>query len=119
MSSTITSLESKKIHFSHFLLITFLATVAQQWEEAAQSASAAGIRTVNMRTGVVLSPEAGMLDKLLLPFKLGLGGIVGNGKQYLSWVSIHEIINMIQFLLENVSLAISLVGLILKTNYCL
>lgn len=83
----------------------FLATVAQRWEEAAQPASAAGIRTVNIRTGVVLSPEAGMLDKLLLPFKLGLGGIVGNGKQYLSWVSIHEIINMIQFLLENESLS--------------
>ena len=83
----------------------FLATVAQQWEEATQAASAAGIRTVNMRTGVVLSPEAGMLDKLLLPFKLGLGGIVGNGKQYLSWVSIHEIVNMIQFLLENESLS--------------
>lgn len=46
-----------------------------------------------------------MLDKLLLPFKLGLGGIVGNGKQYLSWVSIHEIVNMIQFLLENESLS--------------
>lgn len=83
----------------------FLATVAQRWEEAAQAASAAGIRTVNIRTGVVLSPEAGMLDKLLLPFKLGLGGIVGNGKQYLSWVSIHEIVNMIQFLLENESLS--------------
>ena len=83
----------------------FLAMVAQQWEEATQAASAAGIRTVNMRTGVVLSPEAGMLDKLLLPFKLGLGGIVGNGKQYLSWVSIHEIVNMIQFLLNNESLS--------------
>ena len=85
--------------------VNFLATVAQRWEEAAQAASAAGIRTVNMRTGVVLSPEAGMLDKLLLPFKLGLGGIVGNGKQYLSWVSIHEIVNMIQFLLKNESLS--------------
>lgn len=85
--------------------VNFLATVAQRWEEAAQAASAAGIRTVNMRTGVVLSPEAGMLDKLLLPFKLGLGGIVGNGKQYLSWVSIHEIVNMIQFLLNNESLS--------------
>jgi len=85
--------------------VNFLATVAQRWEEAAQAASAAGIRTVNMRTGVVLSPEAGMLDKLLLPFKLGLGGIVGNGKQYLRWVSIHEIVNMIQFLLKNESLS--------------
>ena len=83
----------------------FLATVAQRWEEATQPALVAGIRTVNMRTGVVLSPEAGMLDKLLLPFTLGLGGIVGSGKQYLSWVSIHEIVNMIQFLLENESLS--------------
>jgi uncharacterized protein (TIGR01777 family) len=83
----------------------FLAEIAQQWEQATQPAVKAGIRTVNIRTGVVLSTDGGMLDKLLLPFRMGLGGIVGSGKQYLSWVSIHEIVSMIMFLLENREIA--------------
>lgn len=97
----------------------FLADVAQQWEKATLPAVEAGIRTVNIRTGVVLSPEAGMLDKLLLPFKLGLGGIVGNGRQYLSWVSINEIVSMIQFLLADESLSgpVNLVAKEPVTNY--
>ncbi len=83
----------------------FLAEVAWQWEEATRTASEAGIRTVNIRTGVVLSPEGGMLAKLLLPFKMGLGGIIGSGQQYLSWVSLNEVVNMIHFILENESIA--------------
>lgn len=83
----------------------FLADVCEKWENAAQPAAAAGIRTVNMRIGVVLSPRGGMLKKLLLPFKLGLGGKTGNGKQFMSWAGIGEITNMIAFLLENDSVS--------------
>lgn len=97
----------------------YLAEVAELWEQAAKPAADAGIRTVNIRTGVVLSPDGGMLQKLLLPFKMGLGGIVGNGQQYISWVSINDIAGMIQFLLENdtISGAINLVSKQPVTNY--
>lgn len=82
----------------------FLSEIASQWEQATQSAEKAGIRTVHIRTGVVLSTHGGMLKQMLLPFKLGVGGIVGNGKQYLSVVSIDEITDMIRFLLEDSAL---------------
>lgn len=82
----------------------YLADIASQWEQATRPAEEAGIRTVHMRTGVVLSTHGGMLKQMLTPFKLGLGGIVGNGRQYLSCVSIDEITSMIQFLLEDTSL---------------
>lgn len=97
----------------------YLAEVAELWEQAAKPAADAGIRTVNIRTGVVLSPDGGMLQKLLLPFKMGLGGIVGNGQQYISWVSINDMTGMIQFLLENdtISGAINLVSKQPVTNY--
>ena len=97
----------------------YLAEVAELWEQAAKPAADAGIRTVNIRTGVVLSPDGGMLQKLLLPFKMGLGGIVGNGQQYISWVSINDMAGMIQFLLENdtISGAINLVSKQPVTNY--
>ena len=97
----------------------YLAEVAELWEHAAKPAADAGIRTVNIRTGVVLSPDGGMLQKLLLPFKMGLGGIVGNGQQYISWVSINDMAGMIQFLLENdtISGAINLVSKQPVTNY--
>ena len=68
----------------------FLADVAQQWEAATQPARDAGIRVVNLRFGVILSPKDGALSKMLLPFKLGGGGRVGSGKQYWSWVSIDD-----------------------------
>ncbi|MFT4612956.1 MAG: hypothetical protein ACI9NT_000089 [Bacteroidia bacterium] len=97
----------------------FLAEVSERWEKATKPASDAGIRTVHIRTGVVLSPNGGMLQKLLLPFKMGLGGIVGSGQQYLSWVSINDIASMIQFLLENESMsgAVNLVSKQPVTNY--
>jgi uncharacterized protein len=79
----------------------FLSNVCQRWEKATEPASEAGIRTVHMRIGVVLSLLGGALKKMLLPFKLGLGGIVGNGSQYMSWVSIDDITSMIQFIIEN------------------
>lgn len=79
----------------------FLAKVAQQWEQATASAEQAGINTIHLRLGVVLSPYGGMLKQLLLPFKLGLGGPIGNGKQFLSWISIVDVLEVICFLLDH------------------
>lgn len=79
----------------------FLAEVATKWEQATQPAEDAGIRTVHIRTGVVLSPLGGVLQKIVPPFKMGLGGVIGNGQQYMSWVSLNDVISMIQFIIEN------------------
>lgn len=73
----------------------FLPEVCQAWEDACEPVRAKGIRVVNLRTGVVLTPAGGALQKMLLPFKLGLGGIVGNGKQYWSWISLDDLIGVI------------------------
>jgi len=83
----------------------FLYEVASRWERATQTAEKAGIRTVHIRTGIVLSTHGGMLKQMLLPFRLGLGGIIGTGKQYLSCVSINEVTAMIKFLLEHASIS--------------
>lgn len=78
----------------------FLADIAQQWEEATAPAEGAGINTIHLRLGVVLSKRGGMLKKLLLPFKLGLGGRVGDGKQYISWISLSDVLQAVQFLIQ-------------------
>jgi uncharacterized protein (TIGR01777 family) len=83
----------------------FLAEVAQDWEAATQPAQAAGIRTIHLRTGIVLSPHGGALKNLLLPFRLGLGGRIGHGQQYMSWVSLADISCMMQFLLTQETLS--------------
>jgi len=70
----------------------FLAEVCEQWETACEPARVAGVRVVNARIGVVLSPLGGALGKLLLPFSLGLGGPVGPGTQWMSWISIHDVV---------------------------
>ncbi|MBT8239590.1 MAG: TIGR01777 family oxidoreductase, partial [Acidimicrobiia bacterium] len=79
---------------------TFLADVVKQWEDAAQPAIDAGIRTAFLRTGIVLSPRAGALAKMLPLFKLGVGGKFGNGSQYWSWISIDDEVKAIMFLLD-------------------
>ncbi len=79
----------------------FLAEVCRDWEAASSSASAAGIRTVLLRTGIVLSPQGGALKKQLPLFKLGLGGKFGNGKQWQSWISITDEVNAIIHLLTS------------------
>jgi len=79
----------------------FLADVCRDWEAATASASAAGIRTVLLRTGIVLSPKGGALKKQLPLFKLGLGGKFGNGKQWQSWISITDEVNAIIHLLTS------------------
>jgi uncharacterized protein (TIGR01777 family) len=78
----------------------FLADVCEQWEAAASPAREAGVRTVFLRTGIVLSPAGGALKKLLAVFKLGIGGRFGNGKQWQSWISLDDEINAIEFLLR-------------------
>ena len=77
----------------------FLAEVAQAWEEATAPAEAAGINTIHLRFGIVLSPDGGVLKKLLLPFKLGLGGPIGNGQQSMSWISITDVMLIIHKLI--------------------
>src|SRR6266516_3419357 len=79
----------------------FLADVCREWEEATRAASDAGIRVVNLRFGPIFSGEGGMLSKLLTPFKLGVGGKVGSGKQYLSWVAMDDVVGVINLALEN------------------
>lgn len=81
--------------------IGFLPEVCFQWEKAAQRAEEKGIRTVYLRTGVVLSREGGALTKMLPAFKLGLGGTLGSGKQYISWISIDDLVGAILFILDH------------------
>lgn len=79
----------------------YLADVTVAWEEAAQPAIDAGIRTTFARTGIVLSTAGGALAKQLPLFKFGLGGKLGNGRQWLPWISIDDEINALQFLIES------------------
>jgi len=74
----------------------FLAEVCRAWEGATDPASEAGVRVVHLRTGVVLSPDGGALAKLLLPFRLGLGGPVGNGRQWMSWIGLTDMVRSIR-----------------------
>lgn len=78
----------------------FVSDVCVQWEAATQPAVDAGIRVVKIRTGIVLGSGGGVLAKLLLPFKLGLGGRVGDGRQYMSWISLADEISAIGFALR-------------------
>jgi uncharacterized protein (TIGR01777 family) len=77
----------------------FLAAVCREWEAAADLAQ--GVRTVKIRTGLVLDPTGGALGKMLPLFRLGLGGKLGNGKQWWSWITLHDVIRAISFLLES------------------
>jgi len=83
----------------------FLSDVAAQWETATQAAEDAGMRTIHLRTGIVLSPDGGVLQKMLLPFNMGLGGVVGNGKQYMSWISINDVGDIIDHMLNDEKLS--------------
>ena len=73
----------------------FLSAVCREWESAAQAASDAGIRTAHTRFGLVLSRDGGALQKMLLPFRLGLGGRVDNGQQWWSWVDLQDVVGAI------------------------
>jgi uncharacterized protein (TIGR01777 family) len=78
----------------------FLADVGRAWEAAAEPARAAGIRVVNFRHGIVLAREGGALARLLTPFKLGVGGRVGSGRQWWAWVALDDVVNAYGFVLE-------------------
>jgi uncharacterized protein (TIGR01777 family) len=78
----------------------FLASVTLDWERAADPARQAGIRVVHPRFGIVLSPAGGALKKMVLPFRLGLGGRLGNGSQWMSWIAIDDVVGAIQHVLE-------------------
>jgi uncharacterized protein (TIGR01777 family) len=82
----------------------FLAQVCREWEAATQSASDAGIRTVFIRTGIVLSRKGGALPKMLMPFRFGLGGRVGSGRQWWSWIDVHDLMGAVHHILDNSSL---------------
>lgn len=83
----------------------FLAEVCKEWEAAAAPAEARGIRVVKLRFGVVLTGAGGALKQMLLPFKLGVGGRLGSGKQYMSWISIEDAVGAIVHCLANASLS--------------
>ena len=80
---------------------TFLADVCKEWESESRRAEDLGIRTVLLRTGIVLSKDGGALATMLTPFKLGVGGVVGSGKQWMSWVSLDDVVGIINYALEN------------------
>jgi uncharacterized protein len=73
---------------------TFLAAVCRAWEEAAMTAASAGVRVAVLRTGVVLDPHGGALAKMLPPFKLGVGGPVAGGRQWMPWIHVDDIVGM-------------------------
>jgi uncharacterized protein (TIGR01777 family) len=82
----------------------FLVSVGRDWEAAAEPARAAGIRVVHPRFGVVLSPDGGALQRLLLPFRLGLGGQVGSGRQWMSWIAIHDAVAALRHIMATETL---------------
>jgi uncharacterized protein (TIGR01777 family) len=78
----------------------FLGQVAAAWEREAIVAESLGVRVTRIRIGVVLGPDGGALQKMLLPFKLGLGGPLGGGRQWMSWIHIADLLALIEFLLR-------------------
>jgi len=83
----------------------FLADVCVEWERATQPAREKGIRVVNTRFGIILSKRGGALAKMLTPFRMGVGGRVGSGKQWMSWIALDDVIVGIRFALERDTLA--------------
>ncbi|MFM7845916.1 MAG: TIGR01777 family oxidoreductase [Planctomycetota bacterium] len=83
---------------------SYLGQVCQVWEGATKAAADRGIRVVNLRIGVVLSARGGALAKMLLPFKLGAGGNLGSGRQYMSWVAIDDVLGVILHAIQTESL---------------
>ena len=82
----------------------FLAGVCREWEKACEPATKTGVRVVNLRFGPIIAREGGMLAKLLTPFKMGMGGKVGSGKQYISWVALDDVVNAIKLAINDQSI---------------
>jgi len=95
----------------------FVAEVCKVWEAAADPARRAGIRVVHPRTGVVIAPDGPLLNKLELPFKLGVGGRVGSGRQYVPWVSLEDEVRALRFLIDHdLEGPVNLAGPVAVTN---
>jgi uncharacterized protein (TIGR01777 family) len=82
----------------------FLSEVCREWELSTQPAAQSGIRVANLRFGVILTAKGGALKKMLTPFKLGVGGKIGSGEQYMSWVALEDAVGAILFALETEAL---------------
>ncbi|MEP7149841.1 MAG: TIGR01777 family oxidoreductase [Acidobacteriota bacterium] len=80
---------------------TFLSDVSKEWETESRRAEDSGIRTVLLRTSIVLSKDGGALATMLTPFKLGVGGVVGSGKQWMSWIALDDVVEVINYAIEN------------------
>ncbi len=79
----------------------FLADACRDWEAATQPSWESGIRVCQLRIGVVLSPDGGLLASLLKPFRMGLGGVVARGDQYISWIALTDVVAAIQFAIDH------------------
>ena len=82
----------------------FLAELCGAWEEAARPAARMGIRVVNLRTGLTLTPQGGALGTMLLPFKIGVGGRLGSGRQYVSWIDLDDLLSLILHVIHTPSI---------------
>src|SRR6266436_5484718 len=82
----------------------FLAELVQEWEAEARKAEALGIRVVLARFGIILAREGGALPKMMLPFKFGAGGKLGSGQQWMSWVTLEDVVGILRLAIENASL---------------
>ncbi len=80
---------------------SFISKVCIDWEDASRGAAVAGIRTVNLRTGVVLTPAGGALQRMATPFKMGVGVVIGHGRQYMSWISMADMVSGILYCMDN------------------
>lgn len=81
----------------------FLSDVCRQWENATSAAEAKGIRTVHARFGIILDKEGGALEKMLTPFRMGIGGRVGDGQQWMSWIALADVIAGLRFVIDDES----------------
>lgn len=98
------SIPTTSVSTGHLQSIDFLSDVCSKWEEATQLAKEAGIRVINIRTGIVLSSSGGILAKILPLFKAGLGGKIGNGNQYISWIALDDLLGIILCAIVNESI---------------
>jgi uncharacterized protein (TIGR01777 family) len=83
----------------------FLAGVVREWEAATRAAEEAGVRVVHLRSGLVLSAKGGALAKLLLPFRMGVGGPIGSGRQWMSWISLHDHLRAVEHVMDDTALS--------------
>ena len=84
--------------------VTFLAEIGKNWEAEAVKAEDFGVRVARLRIGIVLSKDGGALSQMITPFKFGLGGTIGSGKQWMSWIALEDVVRIVNFALENENL---------------